>query len=560
MASVEELPTKINELKSIVDKIRTVNFMDIIKAEDDNLKVDAFKKIYEILELIKDFIPDSTLLQKYKSLVDKLYYVKDCPLPIEECIKYKEYVVSSELHNTFLDLLKTLDSIFSKISEECPELVSPWQEFTTSYSILNYVKAGDIIYSMYHNAHKQALEKTVKCFNTINKYCLWVKYPFAFECFDFIKVCSDDEKAQQLVDVYYIFDDFVFLGWYHRPTDRGLGVSVTVEGEPLLAPYCGNICGSAVGFGRGFIYVEFYLDKGTLIYSTAFEGTKYWKQTEESEYLYYYLYYRIENGKITRFTIHVEDDYGNVLPLFQYVLKSMDDYIELTITHVGYTFIEVEREVAPRYYYRILSVLSRRPLAPENFCGVSKYVLRLRNFKDYLSVSPLYRIESPKVIDYSKDVLVYEGSLQRTTISNVGYLRYFKDYDSMTIDEYAYAGISTSIGHELGFAVDIDGKVFPSDTYVKVYVGRINSDIRRITFVSEEGNIAQYLLNPYSIMLTLYTGVEDTDCYHIETGYVLNYNYYYALQVRAGLDIWAQTNASAPIYLKKIPLEVFELS
>ena len=536
------LVDKINELKQIVNKIRIVNFGDIIKADDDNLKTDAFKKILEILNLIKDVVPISDLIQKYQQLTNKLYYVKDCPLPLDECIKYREYQVSSELHNTFLDLFKTLDSIFGKIVETCPELRNKYFEYKRSLAFLDYRKSGDLILPMYHNTQRDALFKLVDCFNIINQYCLWIKKPLTFKFFPFHYIGWGYSGMFKIVESDYVNDikchtctydvqkgdiveDHVCTFNAYIPCFEDFAYPTSVYAKYYIpAWYENNYRAVDIDFGyydpeQGdftkyhFIHKEFYKD---------------WEldYLKPEKYIYIYVYVRIEGKYITRITIEFESDTGNKIPVFQIIWKFLNkDKVEIRIKHIGrsgyYIILPggIYLPASPTYdklnlwlfvdYYTIwYDYEANECYGRWLINGCFDYSIIVRYLSDFDCWIPDFEYSTtPTIEDYSNDILLYSNTLHDVTIEQVGILKYFDEKIDLALSHGDCICLTTKIYFNsewchyewIGIENDYSDKYFHTDSHGKLFLGKEDDVVKRVTIETTEGYVVQYIYNPNNV-------------------------------------------------------------
>ena len=161
----------LSELKKVIDKLREVKFKDIIKAEDDNLKIDALKWIYNTLYSMSDMFSYGDYLSKVSNLISKLKYVKDCPYDYEECLKHPEYFVYSDLHSNIIDTIINVKNALENLEPPCEEALDYINKLKDRVKWLWKPKTGFIVMSWLHNEIRSILKLIYDTLMIIFKKC-----------------------------------------------------------------------------------------------------------------------------------------------------------------------------------------------------------------------------------------------------------------------------------------------------------------------------------------------------------------------------------------------------
>jgi len=166
----------LSELKKVIDKLREVKFKDIIKAEDDNLKIDALKWIEKTLKSMSDKFTYGDYLSKISNLISKLKYVKDCPYDYEECLKHPEYFVYSDLHRDIITTLKNVVNALKSMYPPCEPAQSYINILNSLIKLLWFPRVGDIVGSGLHNSIRSILRSIYDTLKLIYEEC-YLKLP-----------------------------------------------------------------------------------------------------------------------------------------------------------------------------------------------------------------------------------------------------------------------------------------------------------------------------------------------------------------------------------------------
>ena len=161
----------LSELKKVIDKLREVKFKDIIKADDDNLKIDALKWIYNTLYSMSDMFSYGDYLSKVSNLISKLKYVKDCPYDYEECLKHPEYFVYSDLHSNIIDTIINVKNALENLEPPCEEALDYINKLKDRVKWLWKPKTGFIVMSRLHNEIRSILKLIYDTLMIIFKKC-----------------------------------------------------------------------------------------------------------------------------------------------------------------------------------------------------------------------------------------------------------------------------------------------------------------------------------------------------------------------------------------------------
>ncbi len=199
---MSDIPSKLDKLRQIVSKMRTVEyFKDTIKAEDDNLKTDAFKTILDILDEMSDRFSYGNYLSKLRDVVSKLKYVKDCPYKYEICLGYPEYFVPLTLHLDFINALDYIINALKNLEPPCPDInydlsmIEMYRKFITPPRYMEPVP------SSLHNNMKEVLNYTHSALKTLYEKCYavavpptFIKAPITFEAVPIYFISDIGEK------------------------------------------------------------------------------------------------------------------------------------------------------------------------------------------------------------------------------------------------------------------------------------------------------------------------------------------------------------------------------
>jgi len=162
-------------LKSTIDKLRKVEIGDIIKASDDNIKIDALKWIERTLDSMSDVFTYGDYLNKIRNIIRKLNYVKDCPFDYEECLKHPEYFIYSDFHNKIIDCLFNIKDAIKHVYPKCDAIQNMLIELELKLSLTFKPFVGDIVLSWLHNHIRNILLDIYKILDTLFNKC-YLKY------------------------------------------------------------------------------------------------------------------------------------------------------------------------------------------------------------------------------------------------------------------------------------------------------------------------------------------------------------------------------------------------
>jgi len=506
----------LNKLKSVVEGMRVVRpRVDVIKAEDDNAKIDAFKYIYEIMKGMSDKLNFGNYLNQLGNLVSSFTYVKDCPYTYEECLKHPEYFIKSDLHNQF----KVASDLIAKAIENILGVCTPVKQCLDEYNMIRQnlpiIYRMGLIQAQTHNTFKNLLTKAHECLNIIYNQC----YAITLVTPSFITLeyfSPGIDKINQLVELDYKYDE-AYLLWEEKTKYR-----YTLDYYFYLFPpktpinLYGDIGGIFIIYRELVGETDDYYIYLTHLYHTYYDykGTKV--ESEGVKQVWAYIRKNEENY-ITRLTISFITNQGNEYVILQekYYYDEVNNILKIEYLH---TFsCRVEFDYLKEYIHKL--GLIPIPPPPRKYYNCISYcipfcedLVRIQPYNDFTAkgtvfyklVNPSKRtwyppinLLTPEISPYQYDKLIYSNTLHDVSIENIGLLPYYREEANFELNYgdrvYLYSLINDLPKHEIYIENDHSSdKAFSESSTGKVYIGYEDNVIKRITIETSEGYITQY--------------------------------------------------------------------
>ena len=559
--SIEE---ELSKLQDIVSKIRKVKAGDIILDQDDNLKTDSIKQIHKVLKMMSDRFSYGDYLSDLESKMNKLYYVKNCPLTIDQCIKIEDYFVKPDLHNTFIDCVKAILNALKNVEPPCKPIETNVQEIEKLANQLSYVYYGDLVTSKLHNTLRQILQKQTETIKTLYQQCYKVVVPVKFPAspnFLVVKYFTNDiYKIYEIIDPDYKNDE-EYLGcyWEHEketctyygtlyehdiyaklPHREEFELPLTLRA--LVGPWFYGV--SKIDGERHAIWYVNFMDVSSISPSALGEP-----------YYYEYVYLKIEDGLIKRVTHVLRFPDNRELPCCQLIFEKIGEN-SFKITYKGNANWAVYDPYDFEYIDNLNYGTRVKDYATEEYyydaCIICEFYFRKDPNLNILI--PDFEYSSPILEDYSKDILLYQNNPNARTFENVGKMIYTDQMSDLYFDYDGTVGIEDVLKN----LIYVGSPLSSEGTSGKLFLGKEGEYVKRVTFESVEGYISQVVFNPDSVKSTAVNAPSPADFLFyifsaINSKYILMIDHdYYS-------PYFPNNNLSIVTKLKHIPPEVFEI-
>ena len=522
---------KINKLKEIVSKMRYVNpYVDTILAQDDNLKVDGIKILVDFFNETKDKVNYGKSLDELNRIVMNLRYVKDCPFDYWECLKKPDYYVPVDLHKNFYKALFLIYDCLKKASEQISEINPDLQTMEMYMYFLYEPKLLEVVTSSLHNAYVDLFKSIIPATEKIYKRITiptWVKAPLTFKFFPFHYISNNVYDIENIVESDYVNDPKYHTATYDVEADKfteqnfyTIDIYVPCY-EHLGTPIC-IYADTDIEFSE-FIIGKYIEETGECQVYHRFYSNWYnmgfYSQLSSAKYIYTYVYVRTEGNYLKRITVEIETDTGFKIPTLQIKWNFLNkNKVEWRIRSVGYSEHYIsERAIFGEYDEKLNAFLltflgdATTREVYHNTCFDFSFIVRY--LSDFDCWIPDFEYSTtPTIEDYSNDTLLYSNTLHDVTIEQVGTLKYFDKVVNLDLtygdgielftiyDFYRYSGIYLENDY-WDPNTYYYGRYFNEYSHGRLFLGKENDIIKRVTIETTEGYVVQYIYNPNNIQV-----------------------------------------------------------